>query len=99
MKRILIIALALCMSVCCAVGKTHRQDKAFGWATMASLQGGAYNLCGGDTGRTIVLKSNGMDMREEVKNAIKNFDKGVFGLFLVFLFGLTFFGDRTVIAL
>ncbi|MBQ2006940.1 MAG: hypothetical protein II205_05180 [Bacteroidales bacterium] len=79
MKRILIIALALCLSTCLATGRESRQDKAFGWATIASIQGGEYQLCGGgDSGRTVVLKSNGRDMREDIKKAIRNNDIIVF---------------------
>ena len=79
MKRVLIIVLALCCLGACAVAsRTPRQDQAFGWATMASLQGGTYKLSGGDPSKTIVLKSNGHDMRDEIKEAIKKYDVVVF---------------------
>ncbi|MCR5840687.1 MAG: hypothetical protein K6G86_01265 [Bacteroidales bacterium] len=51
----------------------------FGWATAFSLtEGSGYALTGGDPARTIVLQSNGFDMREDVIKAVKDYDVIVF---------------------
>ena len=51
----------------------------FGWATAMSLtEGSGYELTGGDPARTVVLLSNGMDMREDVIKAVKDYDVIVF---------------------
>ena len=54
-------------------------DAPFGWATAYSLtEGGGYVLTGGDPARTLVLQSNGFDMREDVIKALKDYDVVVF---------------------
>ena len=54
-------------------------DAPFGWATALSLtEGSGYELTGGDPARTVVLLSNGMDMREDVIKAVKDYDVIVF---------------------
>ncbi len=57
----------------------RQPDGPFGWATAFSLtQGAGYSLTGGDPARTIVLQSNGLDMREDVVKALKDYDVIVF---------------------
>lgn len=51
--------------------------KPFGWATMSSMNGGSYSLTGGEKGRTIVLRSDGTDMRQQIMDAICEYDKVV----------------------
>ena len=59
--------------------KQQMPDAPFGWATAFSLtQGDGYALTGGDPARTIVLQSNGFDMREDVIKAVKDYDVVVF---------------------
>ena len=54
-------------------------DAPLGWATAFSLtEGSGYDLTGGDPARTIVLQSNGFDMREDVIKAVKDYDVVVF---------------------
>lgn len=51
------------------------QDAPFGWATCASLTtSGDYDLTGGGNGRTIILRSDGRDMRPDIEKAIKDYD-------------------------
>lgn len=79
MRRILscLAAAALCLT---AAGAAQTMpDAPFGWATAFSLtQGSGYDLTGGDPARTIVLQSNGFDMREDVIKAVKDYDVVVF---------------------
>ena len=79
MRRILscLAAAALCLT---AAGAAQTMpDAPFGWATAFSLtQGSGYDLTGGDSARTIVLQSNGFDMREDVIKAVKDYDVVVF---------------------
>ena len=54
-------------------------DSPFGWAVSASFTSGDdYELTGGDSGRTVVLRSNGTDMREDIIKAVKDYDTVVF---------------------
>lgn len=47
----------------------------FGWAVCTSLTSGDdYTLTGGGNGTSIILKSDGGDMRTSIDNAIKNYD-------------------------
>lgn len=81
MKKLLATAFIIfSLSACSIVGKASSsgEGKAFGWATMATLQGGHYELNGGDATKTIVLKSSGKDMRNEIKKAFNNYDVIVF---------------------
>ena len=46
-----------------------------GWANCASLtSSGDYNLTGGGDGGTLVLTSNGLDMRYEIEKAVRDYD-------------------------
>ena len=54
-------------------------DAPFGWAVCTSLDSGDdYALTGGGEGRTIILQSDGRDMRPDVIKAIKDYDVIVF---------------------
>ena len=70
-------AAALCLTAAGAAQPVP--DAPFGWATAFSLtEGSGYVLTGGDPARTIVLQSNGFDMREDVIKAVKDYDVIVF---------------------
>lgn len=78
MKK-LILALTLSAFVFGAKAEErYDTNKPFGWATMQTLQGGTYNLTGGDSARTIVLQSNGFDMRADIIKSVKDYDVIVF---------------------
>lgn len=50
-------------------------NEPFGWVTCNSLStSGDYMLTGGDSGRKIILLSNGGDMRQSIIDAIENYD-------------------------
>ena len=56
--------------------KTCKYDlgKPFGWAVCTSLEGGCFNLNGGEGGKSITLKSNGGDMAKTILKALKEND-------------------------
>lgn len=56
--------------------KTGKYDsgKPFGWAVSGSLEGGCYNLNGGEGGKSITLKSNGGDMAKTIQKALQEYD-------------------------
>ena len=67
------------LSVAAVKQQPASADVPFGWATALSLtEGSGYELTGGDPARTVVLLSNGMDMREDVIKAVKDYDVIVF---------------------
>ena len=78
MRRILIILAALLAGLD-AAASGPMPDSPFGWAVSASFTSGDdYELTGGDSGRTVVLRSNGTDMREDIIKAVKDYDTVVF---------------------
>ena len=78
MRRILIILAALRAGLD-AAASGPMPDRPFGWAVSASFTSGDdYELTGGDSGRTVVLRSNGTDMREDIIKAVKDYDTVVF---------------------
>lgn len=46
----------------------------FGWATGTSLSTVGYDMRGGDGGRSVILRSNGRDMRADIIKAVKDYD-------------------------
>ncbi len=48
--------------------------KPFGWAICTSLNGGDFNLCGGEGGKSITLKSDGKDMSDALAKALNTYD-------------------------
>ena len=56
--------------------KTGKYDsgKPFGWAVSGSLEGGCYNLNGGEGGKSITLKSDGGDMARTIQKALQEYD-------------------------
>lgn len=78
MKRIITsILLCIICSGLYAEGKFNTNEP-FGWATMQTLQGGNYKLTGGNPAKTIVLQSNGFDMRADIIKSVKDYDVIVF---------------------
>lgn len=78
MKRTLTI-LALLLYGTLAWADGTMPDRPFGWAVSASLTtSDNYTLDGGSGGGTIVLRSNGTDMREDIIKAVKDYGTIVF---------------------
>ena len=78
MKRI-ILTLTLALAVLTAAVAQVMPDAPFGWATSTSLTSGdSYELTGGDPARTVILQSNGLDMREDILKSLKDYDVIVF---------------------
>ncbi len=74
MKRNLISIALLALSLV-AGAKTAVNEGPFGWASAVSLtEGDAYEVTGGDASRTIILQSNGFDVREDLIKALKDYD-------------------------
>lgn len=74
---ITITALISICSFLCAQGISLNDCE--GWATCSSIySGGDYELTGGNNGSIIVLKSNGNDMREAIRDAVVNHDVIIF---------------------
>ena len=72
-------ALALLLSGTLAGAAGTMPDQPFGWAVSATFTtGDNYNLNGGEDGKTIILQSNGFDMREDIIKAVKDYDTIVF---------------------
>ncbi|MCR4824524.1 MAG: hypothetical protein K5849_04110 [Bacteroidales bacterium] len=79
MKKCFLILAAAALSLTAAAAAVPMPDAPFGWASAFSLtQGDGYTLSGGDPARTIVLQSNGFDMREDIIKAVKDYDVIVF---------------------
>ena len=79
MKRNTIIALLwamLCPTLPSQAQKTNQYDlrKPFGWAVCSSLEGGHYDLNGGEGGQSITLTSNGGDMGKTILKALQEND-------------------------
>lgn len=78
MKRFLLTLAAVVLG-----GNINAQkvmpDAPFGWATCTSLEkGGHYDLTGGNPAKTVILQSNGLDMREDIIKSVKDYDVIVF---------------------
>ena len=74
MKRI-----AILLAACLVATAASAQDAPFGWATCSSLTTSAgYDLCGGGDGSTVILQSDGADMRADIIKAVKDYDIIVF---------------------
>ncbi len=74
MKRNLISSALLALSLV-AGAKTAVNEGPFGWASAVSLtDGDAFEVTGGDASRSIILQSNGFDMRDELVKALKDYD-------------------------
>lgn len=79
MRRRLLLSLAVAIAAPAAAAAQVMPDAPFGWATCSSLTGGdGYVLTGGDSGRTVILRSNGEDMREDIRKSLKDYDVIVF---------------------
>lgn len=78
MNRFSIAACILCAALW-ADAAAQTKEGPFGWA-VCSTAGSAddYTLTGGGQGRTIVLQSNGHDMRDDIVKAVKDYDVVVF---------------------
>lgn len=69
---ILLFGLIAAIPACTAPAEI---DEPFGWAVCTSLTSGDdYDLTGGRDGKEIVLKSDGADMRDKLREAILNYD-------------------------
>src|SRR5574344_137331 len=54
-------------------------DVPFGWAASTGLTyGDTYKVTGGSTAKTIILQSDGVDMRDDIIKAVKDYDVIVF---------------------
>jgi len=74
MKRHLISSALLALSLV-AGAKTAVNEGPFGWASAVSLTAGdVYEVTGGDESSTVILRSSGFDMREELMKALKDYD-------------------------
>ena len=74
MKRHLISYALLALSLV-AGAKTAVNEGPFGWASAVSLTAGdVYEVTGGDESSTVILRSSGFDMREELMKALKDYD-------------------------
>jgi len=75
------ILLAIIAALIVSMQTTYAQEnnkydlgKPFGWAVCTNLGGGSFNLCGGQGGKSVTLKSNGDDMGKAIIDALKNYD-------------------------
>lgn len=73
MKRFLLFSVLL--TILSSASAQSSKDKPIGWVTCTSLDGGkTYDVTGGGNGKSIVLTSNGEDMREIIMDAIAKYD-------------------------
>lgn len=71
----ILIIIALLVPSLHSSASTAADGKPFGWAAATSLtRGDSYSVTGGDPSRTIILQSNGYDMREDIIKAVKDYD-------------------------
>lgn len=74
MKRNIISIALLALSLA-GSAKTAVNEGPFGWASAVSLTSGdAFTVTGGDASRTIILQSNGFDMRGDIIKSLKDYD-------------------------
>ena len=79
MKIHLLTFVVAVVSSAAIAGAQVMPDGPFGWATSTSLTSGdSYDLTGGDPARTVILRSNGLDMREDIIKSLKDYDVIVF---------------------
>lgn len=77
-----ISAAIICLTASCiSITSCDSRDKVFGWAACSSADGAPFDLTGGGKcrekgvkGRTVVLTSNGNDMRDAIVDAVNRYD-------------------------
>ena len=86
MKKTFVSIMAALLSMTAAAQSTYDLNKPFGFCTVSSrtddsktydVTGGGvwtYPIPDGFTGKVATLKSNGLDMKGDIQNAIKNND-------------------------
>ena len=73
-KHLLLSVSLLALSLTASAGSAVNEGP-FGWAGAVSLtDGDAYSVKGGDSSKTIILQSNGFDMRDDLIKAFKDYD-------------------------
>ena len=74
MAAVLMVVLANGLAIHAQAKNKHDLGKPFGWATCTSLDGGCFNLCGGEGGQSVTLVSDGSDMGAAIIKALKTYD-------------------------
>ena len=74
MAAALMVVLANVLAIHAQAKNKHDLGKPFGWATCTSLDGGCFNLCGGEGGQSVTLVSDGSDMGAAIIKALKTYD-------------------------
>ena len=74
MAAALMVVLANVLAIHAQAKNKHDLGKPFGWATCTSLDGGCFNLCGGEGGQSVTLVSDGSDMAKSSQNCDEPMD-------------------------